>query len=200
MCGGQKVWEAWTYMDEFKASPGYDTYQAGISTISEPRILGKYMTGTMIGWFRDLKPGLTLYQVYLPTPVTETQREELSKIRSLRPSARGFPREHEYPMWCKPILFWAVDTIERDGQEMQPFIWLHYWRSAELEERFKEGRREVLSERGLIIGVLGVMEHFAMQLEKVGAAGWTEEHCDLKRVPELMLTIWELELLRNQAH
>jgi len=178
-----EVWSSHSALEDFKASPEYSTYSGGLFAVSQPVRSREVDAGANTWWIDDLKPGLALVTVYFSAPVCQEQRERICKLRGLRPSwARREPGQQ--PLWGLPIQLWAVGTGERKGREMQAFLWLHFWKSAEREREYKEKEQRWEMRGNVAYRKIGVMEYLAQQLETVGAEEWVEEHVDFRPVPE----------------
>ena len=152
---------------DFKSSFSFETLFLGLSTIEQPlfyelenfRRVGRYGN-----WPCE---GVAINTIYFPAPVTDEVRDYVYDMRGTEAQAgTNTPNR-----WYKglPDGTWKIGTEERSGIWMNTFIYFHYWRSPELEQKYKEVSYEGQK----------ALKNWETNLEYAGAVEITEEHCDL---------------------
>jgi hypothetical protein len=127
-----------------------------------------------------------LFWVYFAVPVTETQKDEILKIKAIRGVAvlKNFTNDLEASRenhW--PVKLWANNTESVDGQEAQLMLWPHFWKDAKRAE-FQYIKRYTRSDDSTIIGRT-LQEIFCEKLDKVGPMSWTEEFLSFKPITDV---------------
>ncbi|KAL9061583.1 MAG: hypothetical protein Q9162_000115 [Coniocarpon cinnabarinum] len=94
-----------------------------------------------------------------------------------------------------------TETEKWHGVDVACMVWLNYWRSPEMENRFKREGREIIEERrcGRIVReVKNVYDVWKDRMVELGALGWRSEHFVPLRVHRSWFR-WEREELDDET-
>ncbi|KAH7141657.1 hypothetical protein EDB81DRAFT_52593 [Dactylonectria macrodidyma] len=121
--------------------------------------------------------------VYFPASISSQEREAVGKTKGLvltMTPGLGASGSHQAPYKGVPTIGWVDGTENWDGNDAVACVWCHYWKDKDAEQQFKNNERRppriAESHRPLAV------EAFELDLQNLGAIGWTEHHVDFKQV------------------
>lgn len=120
-----------------------------------------------------------IFWVYIPAPVTEAQRAQISQLKGICPPTMGLSIPHrELDQSRRPVQLWPTQTESLHGQEVQLMLWPHFWQDAKKAE-YGNSYTSII-EYSCVVGYGTMIEEFSAKLEEVGPVEWKEEFCDFK--------------------
>ncbi|KAF5713757.1 antibiotic biosynthesis monooxygenase [Fusarium globosum] len=162
---------------EFSQSESYAELLSSLGSHSDVPVVTE-----IIDFNRDyvtiaLSSHTELKRVYFPSSISqETRRAVWDRVRHLAPSvAYGKKFQHRNPYIMGPSLGWVEEDVRWEGQEAVACVWVHKWKSQEIEERFKATARYPHMKDGELIKPL-TLDLFEQGLRDLGALGWEECH------------------------
>ncbi|KAJ4226148.1 hypothetical protein NW759_004735 [Fusarium solani] len=166
-------WDSPEAYQEFKASPEYQQLMDSLG-------INSTQAHTQIIIFENHNFGCTstpnteILTTYWPLSLSPEIRDAVWEAEPLvhTPASRRPSRRcYEQP----PVFGWVDELETWNGDKALASVWLHDWKSEELEARFKRTEKRAISMGRDIIYPLAI-DDFEKRLQDLGALGWESVH------------------------